>query len=298
MRKEKTHPGTVRRMNSGKFRYCAGGVEPHLLVTQCKTSSEKFGEIEKGTWWQAIGKPAVRTGVELNTAKVGSLQPGMVVETLAVATSENGSVRIRFDTGKLRGWASVATSDGTVLMDEVTPEAAAEILAEMGDLDVDSDEDDEDDDGGSDPNAGRYRVVKKSTVRAKFDMKSPKVGEPLEVGEEIVVTRGKINQETGQLRLRFARGWTSLKNAEGVDLLEKLEDPVVVASAAHDAADETSVHQQPEPEEQVEMDAYARMAARHRAPEEEKEKEEEDEGDFTPMEQYLDAFLSQELVCK
>jgi hypothetical protein len=301
VRKENTHPGTVKRMNSGTFKYCAGGVEPHLLVTQCQTSSEKFGEIEKGTWWQAIGKAAVRTGAELDTAKVGSLQPGMVIETLATETSENGSVRVRFDTGKLRGWASVATADGTVLMDEVTPEAAAEVMLTQGDIEMDSDDEDEDDDGGSDPNAGRYRVVKKSTVRAKFDMKSPKVGDPLEVDEEIVVTRGKVNQDTGQLRLKFARGWTSLKNAEGVDLLEKLEDPPAAAadgdgdddSGAADASD--GLEQGPEPEVQ-EMTAYEKMAARNKAAEE--EEEEVDEGDFTPMEQYLDAFLSQEIVCK
>ena len=279
-RRENTHPGTVKRMNSGAFRYCSKGAVPHLLVSQCKSSSEKFGEIEKGTWWQTIGKAAVRTGPELNTAKVGSLQPGRVIETLETQTSANGSVRVRFDTGKIKGWASVATADGNELMEEVDPkDPDIQAAIKQGEVDEDSDDEEEDDDGGSDPNAGKYRVVKKSVIRAKFDMNSPKMGS-LEVDDIIDVSRGKVNSKTGQLRLKFDRGWTSMKNAEGVDLLERCED----------------LEPEPEPEEEPEeMDMYARMQAAARADE---EVEDEDPSDFTLMEQYLDAFMTQELVCR
>jgi cGMP-dependent protein kinase len=66
-----------------------------------------------------------------------------------------------------------------------------------------------------------YRALKKGVVRAEFERDSSKVGD-LKMDEEIIVLEERENED-GQLRIRFDRGWVSKTAASGNALLELVE---------------------------------------------------------------------------
>ena len=80
----------------------------------------------------------------------------------------------------------------------------------------------------------RYTCVKKSQVRAGFEMDSDKAG-VLKKGEVIDAYELKVNDQ-GTTRVRFARGWVSMAAGNGAVVLE----PVGGAAAAAPAAPSTS----------------------------------------------------------
>ena len=78
---------------------------------------------------------------------------------------------------------------------------------------------------GNDINSGAaqtaavvYVCQERSVIRAGFEMQSEKVG-VLEVGEEILCIEEQLNEETGTVRVRFDKGWTSKVSSGGVTVL-------------------------------------------------------------------------------
>ena len=69
-----------------------------------------------------------------------------------------------------------------------------------------------------------FRCVKKAAVRAGFELESERLSF-LEPGEEIEVLEAQLN-ERGQMRVRYAGGWTSIESAAGSVLLVNMQpDP-------------------------------------------------------------------------
>lgn len=69
----------------------------------------------------------------------------------------------------------------------------------------------------------KYKCVKKSQIRADFEMKSSKVGS-LDAGIVIEVYELRTNDATGVSRVRFDRGWVSVQTGAGVVVLQKLDE--------------------------------------------------------------------------
>jgi hypothetical protein len=69
----------------------------------------------------------------------------------------------------------------------------------------------------------RYKCVKKSQIRAEFEMDSSKVGQ-LDAGKVIDVYEVRTNDDTGVSRVRFSQGWVSVETGAGVVVLQKLDD--------------------------------------------------------------------------
>eukprot|EP01051_Picozoa_sp_SAG22_P004178 SAG22_NODE_217_length_14910_cov_65.532978_8_plen_932_part_00 len=69
---------------------------------------------------------------------------------------------------------------------------------------------------------GTYKSLGKAKIRSGPDRESSEVGQ-LTVGEQVMVLETKTT-ESGQLRVRFERGWTSIESKEGKQLLVKLND--------------------------------------------------------------------------
>ena len=67
---------------------------------------------------------------------------------------------------------------------------------------------------------GTYRALQTAAVREYIEVNSDKVT-TLQKGESIEVLETK-KLESGQLRLRYAQGWTSLKSTSGKPLLRKV----------------------------------------------------------------------------
>lgn len=76
----------------------------------------------------------------------------------------------------------------------------------------------------ADAEGSQYRVLKGATVRTEVDLDSDPVS-VLEEGEEITVLEVRAHDETGQVRLRFDGGWTSLVSRGGEQLLERIGTP-------------------------------------------------------------------------
>ena len=66
----------------------------------------------------------------------------------------------------------------------------------------------------------RYKCVRRSVIRAGFEMDSDKAG-TLEKGTVIEVLEERVNAE-GITRVRFAGGWTSLVTGAGLVVLSQM----------------------------------------------------------------------------
>eukprot|EP01052_Picozoa_sp_SAG31_P015816 SAG31_NODE_1026_length_10277_cov_105.479466_11_plen_272_part_00 len=155
VRAKNTHPGTVKRLCSGTFKHCIRTASASVLVTQCQTAAEMYGDIEVGTYWRVISRATVRSGAGLRSSKVGVLQVGTVVKVREVrrrgaasqsqqqavklqhlcvlcktisselrsliwqTQKEGGHLRVRFATKTLKGWTSISASNGNTLLEEV-----------------------------------------------------------------------------------------------------------------------------------------------------------------------------------
>jgi hypothetical protein len=81
----------------------------------------------------------------------------------------------------------------------------------------------------------RFRAVKRSTMRAESDLSSAKLGH-MEAGEIDTALEFKL-AASGQLRVRFAKGWVSMATKRNEVLLEPLSaSPRMVARAGAGAA--------------------------------------------------------------
>ena len=67
----------------------------------------------------------------------------------------------------------------------------------------------------------QYKCVRRSLVRAGVGTDSAKVG-TLEVGETVIAEEGRRLLATQAVRLRFARGWTSLISGTGEPILQEI----------------------------------------------------------------------------
>ena len=63
--------------------------------------------------YRVLNKTLVRAGVEAESAKVGPVEQGEILLSLAVATNSAGAQRVQFD----RGWVSVVASNGAVILE-------------------------------------------------------------------------------------------------------------------------------------------------------------------------------------
>ena len=63
--------------------------------------------------YRVLNKTLVRAGVEADSAKVGPVEAGEILLSLAVATNSAGAQRVQFD----RGWVSVVASNGAVILE-------------------------------------------------------------------------------------------------------------------------------------------------------------------------------------
>ena len=77
----------------------------------------------------------------------------------------------------------------------------------------------------------RYTCLRRSIVRAAVATDSDRLG-TLEVGEEVVVLEGRRLTDTGAVRVRSERGWTSLVSSAGQPILGEATS----AGGAEDAA--------------------------------------------------------------
>lgn len=81
----------------------------------------------------------------------------------------------------------------------------------------------------------RYKCVRRSLVRAGVGTDSTKVG-TLEVGETVIAEEGRRLLASQAVRLRFARGWTSLISGTGEPILQEIAVGGVSAEQEANAA--------------------------------------------------------------
>ena len=93
------------------------------------------------------------------------------------------------------------------------------------------------------------RSLKAPPLRVGAEDSSSRCGN-LRKGEEVVVTEAKLNSG-GAIRLRCERGWFSLKNNKGAELVENLGRGVVPTPLPPKAA-RPEVAEEPEPAEESE----------------------------------------------
>ncbi|MDC0510847.1 PX domain-containing protein [bacterium] len=161
---------------------------------------------------------------------------------------------MRFALERVKGWVSVAASDGSLLLETITDEEyISELYSKAGVTQSESSSP-----GGS--RRTRYRCVKRSVVRSDFDTNSDKMGN-LDVGTEVTVTDTHKNKK-GQLRVKFEAatisGWTSTTAGDGSILLEKIEELDDDNEDTHRDGpyDDDQVAPEPEPDELTGIEKY------------------------------------------
>ena len=162
----------------------------------------------------------IREGVSQTTRGLGTVKPGEVIDVLEGRLNELGIMRVRTH----RGWLSVKSSDGTVLLEPIKgPEPE---LSDIDDETVESDSSYETESQASAAAGGpakQYRVVVAAgaKVRSGFEATSDDMG-VLKFGEVIDVISGRLNAN-GAMRVQFSRGWVSTKAGDGTILLEAVK---------------------------------------------------------------------------
>eukprot|EP01043_Picozoa_sp_COSAG02_P031987 COSAG02_NODE_2117_length_9786_cov_7.559203_4_plen_359_part_00 len=144
------------------------------------------------------GPPKVRAGFESESKKLGFLRIGDVIEVLETKVNDRGQTRVRC----AEGWVSLTAKDGSrLLVEDQNYERAPALSEQLAGSGV------------------VYRCLKKSVLRSGMDKLSERVG-TVEEGEQ--VTAAEVRVCNGQVRIRIAgRGWTSLRNPSGGQLLKR-----------------------------------------------------------------------------
>eukprot|EP01043_Picozoa_sp_COSAG02_P048517 COSAG02_NODE_4772_length_4994_cov_16.312768_2_plen_358_part_00 len=172
----------------------------HTVQLQSAASRASGGGTSKGPLLLHVvrGPPKVRAGFESESKKLGFLRIGDVIEVLETKVNERGQTRVRC----AEGWVSLTAKDGSRLLVEDQNYDRAPALSEQL--------------AGS---GVVYRCLKKSVLRSGMDKLSERVG-TVEEGEQ--VTAAEVRVCNGQVRIRIAgRGWTSLRNPSGGQLLKR-----------------------------------------------------------------------------
>lgn len=109
----------------------------------------------------------------------------------------------------------------------------------------------------------RYKCVKKSQVRAKFQMDSSKVGW-LDADAVIEAYEVRTHDGTGVTRVRFDKGWVSVETGASVVVLQKLDDgdQEQAVAAATPTPDEPAVRFDPAEATPVVAGVTARQTSR------------------------------------
>ena len=200
--------------------------------------SGEGGDSGAGKTYRALVKGVIREDFDKTSNKLGDLGAGEVITALETRFNDDGQLRVQFE----QGWVSMTSGSGKELLEEVSaeevdaaatvddatdaaePEPDAEVAAEHSETGR-SVEPSEDGNGAADSAeqlAGEYKAVGKVAVREAAELDSEQSG-ALVIGEVIEVLESKT-LESGQVRVRFDRGWTSLTSKAGKQLLVKVED--------------------------------------------------------------------------
>ena len=102
----------------------------------------------------------------------------------------------------------------------------------------------------------RYRCLRRSVIRAGFDMDSDKAG-TLEKGTIVVALDQRANAQ-GTMRVRFAEGWTSLATGAGIVVLEEVAPlPQIAAEEGVPPPPQPALQEDEEDEEPQACQSYA-----------------------------------------
>lgn len=100
-------PGDKPATNTGAAAPAAGGKK------EDRAPPEEVPEAEAGGGrFRVVGKALVRCGFASDSGRLGFLEPGAVIEVLAMRTTTSGGVRIQFE----RGWVSAVAGGGNQLL--------------------------------------------------------------------------------------------------------------------------------------------------------------------------------------
>ena len=206
-----------------------------------------------------IASSKVRGEFETDSAVMGSLSPGEVIETVEGRMNERGVMRVRFsrDTVPYGGWVSVRAGDGTRLLQPVDKriaeiskrirmedeesewetetkmsdesESAAESVFTTGEEEWRTFTPENTDDFAE--TCLRYTLVGSAVVRTEFDSASEFVG-TVSAGEVIECLESRVNEQ-GILRIKCSIGWFSEYGSDGtVKLVREGTEWYRVASEA------------------------------------------------------------------
>ena len=156
--------------------------------------------------YKCVKKSQIRAGFDMTSDKAGVMDIGTVVEATERRENEKGILRVQLKQG---GWVSEHAGNGAVcleLLEQISPAPA-------------------------DISTRGYCCVKKSQIRAGFEMSSAKAG-VMGVGTTILVLASRRN-EAGILRLQFEGGWVSEHSSNGAVCLERV--PAADQSKPHPA---------------------------------------------------------------
>ena len=209
---------------------CAGDGTPLLRPTTAHrpaAPAAASGGVRVGDWCKVLARSIYRLSCAMDSEELGVLNPGELIKVLEIDRTAHGKERVRFD----RGWTSTSGTIGPLLEVQnlgggipstpdrrpAQPAAAppASPAASMNGSVAAAPN------PASTPAVGaRYCCVKKSVIRAEFDLRSEFCGH-LQVNEIIEALDSRVNS-WGQLRIHFERGWVSVTAGDGGVLLTEL----------------------------------------------------------------------------
>ena len=168
--------------------------------------------IHPGDTCRVLARCIFRADCEMDSEELGVLDPGDMIFVEELGWTSQGKQRVRFE----RGWTSTEGVIGPLLMvvsDETSsPAAAVPPRVFMNGHTSPASPVDSPTGGGS-----IYSCVKKCVIRAAFDLNSDFFGH-LQLDELVVAQETRVNS-WGQVRVRFERGWVSIKAGDGGLLL-------------------------------------------------------------------------------
>eukprot|EP01052_Picozoa_sp_SAG31_P015818 SAG31_NODE_1026_length_10277_cov_105.479466_13_plen_167_part_00 len=145
--------------------------------------------------YTAVKSCVFRTDFDLNSIKVGTLEPGDDIEVLEARTNEQGQIRLRFDRGHDKGWVSTVAADGTTLLEP-----------------VDSNDSVNTDGSPKGPKGEYFRTLRTAALKVTFDPKGADAG-TIAAGDVIEVF--EQGQNKGINMLRTSAGWTIKEDENG-----------------------------------------------------------------------------------
>ena len=106
----------------------------HMMLPSYMGISAEQVEAEQGdggatTKYTAIRKAALRTGSDITSESIGSVQSGEVIEVFEHVTNHLGQTRVRILFEGKDAWTSVEARDGTLLFEKVAMDNLDELLA-------------------------------------------------------------------------------------------------------------------------------------------------------------------------